>query len=262
MRTGVSAEPKMKNSTWLTFPAPRPSARVRLFCFPYAGSGSLVYRGWPKHLPETIEVGVARLPGRESRLSEAPYRRLTQIVEDLAPALSPHLDKPYVFFGHSMGAMIGFELARELRRLKAPGPSHLFVSGRPAPQLRGRTPHNYQLPDPELIEELKRLNGTPPEVFSHPELLELMLPIIRADFEVVQTYAYRPEPPLACPITAFGGVEDAEVSRDELEAWRSQTTGAFRRLMLPGDHFFIHSEQFSILRQIWSELESSARTRA
>ena len=230
-------------STWFTSQRPNARARLRLFCFPYAGGGAAIYRLWPQSLPSDVEVCVAQLPGRGTRLREQPFTSLDALVEAAAEAIAPSVDKPFALFGHSMGAMISFELARRLRELGRPQPAHLFISGRRAPQLPNNDPLSYNLPEAELRKELLRLNGTPKEVLEHPELMELMLPLLRADFSVVETYVYRPGVPLACPLTAFGGLRDSEVSRQELDAWREQTAGEFVLRMLPGDHFFLNDPQ-------------------
>jgi medium-chain acyl-[acyl-carrier-protein] hydrolase len=234
-------------SGWLGRPAPNPEAALRLFCFPYAGGTSLIYRAWPKLLPRAIEVCAVQLPGRGERLSEPAYTNIADLVRALADALLLRLDKPFALFGHSMGALISFELARELRRRAAPPPLHLFVSGRRAPQIERSRPPTYDLPDEEFLLDLRRLNGTPLEVLEHPELMRLLLPLLRADFAVCQTYVYSPEPPLDCPITAFGGLHDGGVPREHVEAWREQTAAAFSVRMLPGDHFFLRTQQHPLL---------------
>jgi medium-chain acyl-[acyl-carrier-protein] hydrolase len=228
---------------WFTSQRPNPRARLRLFCFPYAGGGAAIYRLWPQSLPSEVEVSVAQLPGRGTRLREQPFTGLDALVRAAAEAIAPSLDRPFALFGHSMGAMIGFELARRLREQGGPQPERLFVSGRPAPHLPDHDHFTYNLPEAELRRELLRLNGTPREVLEHPELMELMLPLLRADFSVVETYVYRPGEPLGCPITAFGGLRDAEVSPEQLEAWREQTVGEFSLRMLPGGHFFLNDTQ-------------------
>src|SRR5712691_623251 len=234
--------PRSYNS-WVTCPKPNLHARLRLFCFPYAGGTASVFRAWSEHLPPEIEVCPIQLPGRESRLGEVPFSRLPPIVEALAPALRPYLDKPFAFFGHSMGALIGFELARHLRREGQSDPIHLFVSGHRAPQLPDPNPPIHQLPEPAFIQELRRLKGTSEAVLADPDLMELVMPMLRADFAVSETYLYTPEQPLACPITAFGGLQDKEVSRGEMDAWRVQTQQSFLLCMLPGDHFFLHASR-------------------
>jgi medium-chain acyl-[acyl-carrier-protein] hydrolase len=156
------------------------------------------------------------------------------MVKSISEVIEPHLDKPFAFFGHSMGAMISHDLARALRRKYGVEPVHLFVSGRRAPQMPRTRKTTYDLPEPEFIEELRRLNGTPQEVLDQPELMQLMIPLLRADFSVCQTYQYEPEPPLTCPITVFGGLED-ETTREELVGWRAQTSAACtsRQPLLP-----------------------------
>ena len=236
-----------------------PRAGLRLFCFPYAGGSAALYRTWPAELPDTIEVCMAELPGRGSRLNEPPFTRLESIVDFLANAIKPYLDKPFAFFGHSMGAMISFELACRLREKVVAKPAHLFVSGRRAPQMPDTNPFTYNLPTSKLLEELRRLNGTPIEVLENPELMHLMLPLLRADFEVVETYVYSPGPALDCPITAFGGLQDQEVSREEVEAWREQTIASFSLRMLPGGHFFLHTARQLLLQMLSKELSNLTR---
>jgi medium-chain acyl-[acyl-carrier-protein] hydrolase len=181
------------------------------------------------------------------------------MVEEIAGALAPLLDMPFAFFGHSMGAMISFELARLLRARRALEPAHLFISGRRAPHLPPDEPPSYGLPEPEFIEKVRELNGTPREVLEHPELMQLLLPVLRADFEMVQTYEYEPGPPLDTPVSVFGGLLDGEVSREHLEAWRGHTRGPFRLRMLPGDHFFLHASQPGLLAALAQELAPLAR---
>ena len=242
---------------YLVVPLTKKQASLRLFCFPYAGGSARIFQKWPQKFPASVEVCPLQYPGRGSRLREPPFVRLEPLVQDIAKTLLPLLDKPFAFFGHSMGAIVAFELARQLRRLHKELPVQMFISGSRAPQLADRTRHVYDLPEPEFIEELRRLNGTAPEVLEHPELMELMLPLLRADFAVAQTYTCVPEPPLACPISAYGGLEDTSVLAESLEAWREQTTGPFSLRMFPGDHFFLHTAESLLLRKITDELSRS-----
>jgi medium-chain acyl-[acyl-carrier-protein] hydrolase len=236
---------------------PNPRAALRLFCFPYAGGGALVYRNWGEILPRDIDVCAVQLPGRGNRLRESPFNRMTQVVEAVGREIVPLLDRPYALFGHSMGAIISFELARLLRRDGLSAPTHLFASGHKAPQIPKTEPFTYNLPQAEFIEELQRLNGTPKEVLDHPELMQIMIPLLRADFESIQTYSYKDEPPLDCPITALDGLHDPGMGRETLEPWREQTTAAFNLRMFPGDHFFLHAERASLLRVIAQEAYKS-----
>jgi medium-chain acyl-[acyl-carrier-protein] hydrolase len=247
----------LKAAQWFSIQKPNPRASIRIFCFPYAGGGSQIYRTWPQSLLSDVEVCTAQLPGRGTRMREQPFDNILPMVEALAGAIEPYLDKPFAFFGHSMGAMISFELVRQLRAARGIEPAHLFVSGRRAPQIPNEDPITYNLPEAEFCEELLRLNGTPKEVIDQPELMQIMLPLLRADFSVVETYAYRPDVSLDCPITVFGGLQDTEVTRDQLEAWREQTTASCTLRMLPGNHFFLNDVQAQaiLLRVISKELQ-------
>ncbi len=244
---------------WVMRPRPAPQARLRLFCFPYAGGGASIDRPWPAGLPADIEVLAVQLPGRESRLKDAPFTRLDAMIDSLVEALDPLLTPPFLFFGHSMGALISFELARRLRAYGRPGPLHLFVSGRGAPQIPDPDPPIHQLPDPAFVERLRRLNGTPEEVFSNLDLFDLVMPLLRADFAVNETYVYTPGPPLDCPISAFGGDRDDKVTRQSLEAWQAQTSRACQLRMFSGDHFFLRSAQAELLQAVTHDLSLISR---
>lgn len=239
---------------WLTCPSPNPEARIRLVCIPYAGGSASVFHGWPAELPPWVEVRALQLPGRANRLMEAPFVRLRPLIVTLARVLAPELRGPFALFGHSMGALISFELARELRRQGAPSPAELLVSGYRAPHLPDREPPIHHLPGAEFVEELRLLAGTPGEVLQNPELRQLLLPALRADFAMCETYEHAPADPLECPIVAFGGQYDEKVSGDELSGWRDHTRAAFRLRMLPGDHFFLHSARAALLQDIAREL--------
>ena len=235
---------------WWPAHRPRPGAHVRLFCLPYAGGSGVVYRRWQDSLAPDVEVFPAEPPGRGTRLREPPFRRVGALVEAFDAALDPLADKPFALYGHSLGALAAFEAARKRRREGKRGPSALFVGACRAPQLPVTSPPTHGLPDAGLIEELRRLNGTPAEVLEHEELMQLMLPILRADLEAEETYVYREEPPLSCPLVAFGGLGDAAVGREQLEGWRKQTAGEFVLHMLPGDHFFLNESQGQLLRLV------------
>ena len=240
--------------TWVSWPKPNSQASLRLFCFPYAGGAALTFRTWPDSLPSAIEICPVELPGRGKRITSVPFTRLQLLVQAMAIAILPYLDKPFAFFGHSMGGLVSFELARLLRKNYGKSPVHLFVSGYPAPQVPAPDPPIHALPEPEFLEELRRLNGTPEAVLENTELMQLLLPAIRADFAVIETYAYTPESSLDCPITAFGGLQDREVSYDNLKVWQEQTNAAFSLHMLPGDHFFLQSAQALLLQSLSQEL--------
>jgi medium-chain acyl-[acyl-carrier-protein] hydrolase len=246
--------PAAEPLVWIVRAKPRPAARLRLFCFPYAGVGASAYRPWATALDPAIELCAVQPPGREERIGTPPFSRLDPLLDALAPAVQPLLDRPFVFFGHSLGALVGFELARRLRRLGAPEPRHLFVSGRRAPQLPIREEVLHTLPDAALKEELRRFNGTPDAALQHEELMALVLPVLRADLAIHETYVHRVEPPLGMPISAFGGEGDPEVPEANLAAWKEQTTKAFRLRLLPGDHFYLQAGRAPLLAAITEDL--------
>ena len=248
MTTTVAADP------WLACRERKPHARLRLFCFPYAGGNAAIFRTWPDGLPADVEVCPVQLPGRGTRLMEPPFTQLSPLIQALAPALFPLLDKPFALFGHSLGALVSFELARHLRRQCGLHPVRLFVSAGRAPQIPNRDLPMHSLPEEEFVAKLRRLNGTPREVFEHEELMEIVLPLLRADLAVYETYVYSSEPPLNCHISTFGGLQDRNVTHSDLEAWRDQTTGSFSSRMFPGDHFFLNTTQPLLLQVLSQEL--------
>lgn len=239
----------METQTWLLRPRVRRDlVRMRLFCLPYAGGGAQIYRLYAQSLPADIEVCAVQLPGRERRFREPALDSVDAIVDQLAPVVSEETDLPYAIFGHSLGALVGFELARRLRSEGRPLPVHLFASAHRAPHLPDPDPPIHQLPDARFIEELRGLNGTPQAVLESSELLELFLPVLRADFAAAETYAYRSAAPLPCAITVLGGTRDKMISREELLAWREHTSGEFELHLIEGDHFFIHQSHDDVMQ--------------
>ncbi len=245
---------ELKRNSWVTFPKPNPQASLRLFCFPYAGGKAMSFRGWEKSLFNTVEVCPIELPGRGTRLMEEPFTEFSLLIPTMTQALLPYLDKPFAFFGHSMGAIVSFEVARLLRKKYHLSPDHLFVSGRGAPQVHTEIKPIHTLPEPAFLQELRRLNGTPEEVLENAELMQLLLPMLRADFALIENYVYTDEHPLDCPISVFGGQQDYKVSGDRLQAWIEQTTADFSMQMFPGDHFFLHSAQQLLLQTLSQKL--------
>lgn len=240
---------------WILRPQKRPGARVRLFCFPYAGGAAAVYHSWPQALSTDVEVCAIQLPGRGARFRDAPHTRLANLVRASADALGPSLDMPFALFGHSMGALVVFELARELRRRGAPAPVRLLVSGHEAPHRPDPDPPIGHLDDAAFVAEVcRRYDGIPREVLDQPDLMDLVLPVLRADFSVIENYAYAPEEPLDCPISCFGGTEDVRVSRADLEAWQEQTRASFRLRVIPGGHFFLDSARGLVLEAVAHDL--------
>lgn len=244
---------------WIICPKPNPKAYLRLFCFPYAGAGASVFRTWANQFPLDIEVCAIQLPGRESRLKESCFTNLETLIDILIPALIPYLDRPFAFFGHSLGALICFTAARKLRQLRHITPLHLFISARQAPQLPSEKPPIHHLPKSEFLQELRSYNGTPEVVLQNIELMDLFLPILRADLTINETYKYTLEAPLDCSISAFGGLQDPLVSRDSLAAWCAQTSRSFNLRLFPGNHFFIKSQQEVLIEVISAQLRVGIR---
>ena len=225
--------------TWFEHLSRAQTPSLRLFCFPYAGGTADVYRSWQRWFSPDIDLCLVHLPGRGKRISDPPFTRIKSLVSAIVPVIASEIQGPYALYGHSMGAVISFELARELVRTRRTGPELLFVSGRRAPDWPDTEPPTYHLPHDQFIAELKRLKGTPAEVLDHPELMELFLGLLRADFEMVDTYEFEPGTLLSCPITVYGGLFDEHVPADSCRAWSEQTSGVFRTRMVQGDHFFV-----------------------
>jgi len=244
---------------WFTCVKSVSRPRLSLICFPYAGGGVRTYQTWGNQLPSEVEVYAAQLPGRERRLLEEPFTNLFTLINEIKGAIVPLLDRQFAFFGHSMGAKIGFELARSLSRERGVEPIHLFVSGCRAPHLINPDSPIYNLPEAEFMEKLRHLNGTPREVLGNPEMMNLLFPLLRADFEIAETYTFSPGPRLSCPITAFGGLQDTEVTSDQLDSWSELTNGRFSRVMLPGDHFFVNNAHPWLLNMIARELRRNQK---
>jgi medium-chain acyl-[acyl-carrier-protein] hydrolase len=239
---------------WLARPKPNGSARLRLFCFPYAGGGPSIFNSWVEHLPMEVELCAIQLPGREGRYREPSVVNLSCLMQCLAHVVQPFTDIPFVFFGHSMGGLISFELARQCRRKRQQGPVHLMISACRAPQLPDPHPRISQEPNSAFIDQLRRFGGTTEAVLEDSELMDLLLPVIRADFEMCEGYSYLFEAPLDCPISVFGGAEDPRASWEELSAWQFQTSRSFKLHIFPGQHFYINSSQLSFLDSLSQEL--------
>lgn len=236
----------MLRSPWLVCqPASRP--RLRLYCFPYAGGSAASFAGWQRQLDPAIEVCAVQLPGRGVRFLETPERAFAPLVAGLVTAICAQGALPFSFFGHSMGALLAFEVARALQQQGAAMPQCLMVSGCAAPQYRGAARRWHLLSDADLVAALKDYNGTPPEVLANAELMALLLPMIRADFAAVDGYRYRAAAPLALPLTVLAGRIDERVSERQVEGWQEETTDRCQVHWFEGDHFFINSERDAVL---------------
>jgi medium-chain acyl-[acyl-carrier-protein] hydrolase len=240
---------------WISsLPARRGSpVQLRLICLPYAGGGASIFNGWQDEIPSGVEVCPVQLPGREGRWNEPAFTDMHALVSLLSRVLRPLLDVPFALFGHSMGALISFELIRQWRRDGAALPERLFASGARAPHLRPDV-RIHDLPDALFMKRLVAFKGIAEEVLRNRELLEVVMPTIRADFAVCETYAYRPENPVPCAISAYGGQQDRMVQQGHLAAWRRHTQTAFGARIFPGAHFFLFTERRQFMRELSAEL--------
>jgi surfactin synthase thioesterase subunit len=260
---GSGAAAARSGSGLATCRRPNPDARIRLYCFTYAGAAAWpLFSAWADSLPPdvrrhaelwSVDVRAREDPGAPAATDIGPL--LDGLVADLAPDRAP----PFVFFGHSMGALVGFELARRLRAAGQGGPAHLIVSGHRAPQVPYPHPPVAGLPDEVVLAKLAKLDGTPGDVLDEPELMALFLPRLRADLAVCESYAYAGDDPLACSLTALGGTADPEVTRDELAAWRAQTTGSFSLRLFPGGHFFPQTAEALVRQAVADDVRRALR---
>lgn len=234
---------------WLRFFDRQPCAGLRLFCFPYAGAGPSVFKDWPALLLPGVEVIGVNYPGRESRIKEALTNNLHVLVDALAKAIVPYLDRPFAFFGHSMGAYVCYELSQVLEQRNALRPEQVFISAAGAPHLPEPDPI-HKLSSRDFLKALLRLDGFSPEVLAHPELVQLVLPALRADFTACETYRFQIEAPAMFPLTIYGGTMDKRVGRDRLEAWRQHAGSSFSMSLFEGDHFYLRPKRHRLLGSV------------
>jgi len=245
-----------KKDMCIVRPKINPQAKLRLFCLPFAGGGSTAFRTWPNNLPNTVEVCAVEIPGRGQRLSEPLIRKIDPLVKQIAEGIIPYLDRPFALFGHSMGSLLGFELSHFLLSDCNLKPVHLFMSGRGAPFMPDREKPIHKLSEKDFVQKIRNYNGTPKEVLEHEELMEIMIPILRADFEVCETYIFKEKQPLDCPLTVFGGLQDSGANKEELKAWEKLTTGPFALRMFPGDHFYLLESQVTLIKTIAHDINT------
>lgn len=245
----------LNSNKWTMAFRPNPDARMRLFCIPYAGSGASLYRDWSTLVRSDVEVVGIQLPGRENRFSEPHLTSIDEAVGHLVTVLSEFSDKPYVLFGHSLGAILSFELTHALQKLRGHAPRHLVVSGTRAPHRRRRENPIHQLPDAEFLEEIKRFNGTPKALLQDAELMMLFTPLLRADFGMVENYLYQEGRLAWCPVTVLGGDQDDGVPLEDLQAWKAVCRSTHDEHVFPGGHFFIHDNKAPIVALVNDVLE-------
>lgn len=246
-----------REASWLVRGRPHAARALRLYCFGHAGASAAAFRTWQARLEPSIEVCAIELPGHGRRMAEAPQDKLLPLAGELTQALARELraaPMPYALFGHSMGALLAFEVARGLARLAMPPPLRLLVSGANAPQRRPPSRMLHRLPDEALLDELRTYDGTPRELLDERDLMALLLPTLRADFCMVETYHYHPGPGLTVPLTVLAGRADARVSADGVAAWALETSGISHNAWHDGGHFFIDTHAESVLATIRASL--------
>ena len=252
------------NNPWLTCLGSSPEARCRLFCFPHAGGAASFFRSWSRGLPPWVEVWAGQPPGRENRLQERALTRFDDLKAGFAEALASRMSLPFALLGHSLGALLAFEVAREVRQQGLRLPMRLFVSAHCAPHAVRTGFLLESADDALLLSELRRLDGTDSAVLANDELVQLLLPAFRADLKARASFGYRAEAPLSCPISALGGRSDSETPPADLEAWRQQTSGGFSLRTFEGGHFFIVMERravhAAVVRDLWADLETGSNT--
>jgi medium-chain acyl-[acyl-carrier-protein] hydrolase len=236
----ILANHGMSESNWVSPRSRIDGAKVRLFCLPHAGAGTAMYNIWKRFLPPTVEVCPVQIPGREVRLAEPSYTDCALLIAEMTTALAGHTNMPYAIFGHSMGSLLALDLARSFRSAGLPEPSYLFVSGRNATHVPMKHGSIHQMPDEEFLAALAtRYGGLPQEILDTPELLELYLPILRADLTLLETHRYEALAPLDYPIAAFSGKDDPNVSIEGLQAWGEHTSKSFETKWFDGNHFYL-----------------------
>lgn len=240
---------KTMASSWFLSAAAQ-GAALRLYCFAHAGGSAASYLSWRGALGPRVEVRPIQLPGRGGRFGEAAYTSISAMADAVCAAIADDARQPFAFFGHSMGALLAFETARRLQAAGGARPALLVVSGCSAPRHLAPPRGLHRMDDASLIAALRDYNGTPPELLAHREMMDLLLPLVRADFAAVETYAWQPAEPLHVPIVAFAARGDAHTRIEHVDRWADETTGSFETHWFDGDHFFIESAREAVWRRL------------
>jgi medium-chain acyl-[acyl-carrier-protein] hydrolase len=250
-------QPSSKGISLLPLRRSGARARWRLYCLPYAGASAGIFRSWLELLPPDIDIWGVEYPGHGTRIGEPLIDRIERLAEPLADAVAAETGMPYAFFGHSMGSLVAFEICHKLTERRTRMPELLIVSGHRAPHLPSLTPPVHAARHAEFIAHLRELGATPPEVFGSPELLDLILPILRSDFRACETYAPPDRYPLHMTVAVYGGLADVEAGREALQAWEQETTGACVVRMFPGGHFFLRDSPSRVAAALEHDLANA-----
>jgi medium-chain acyl-[acyl-carrier-protein] hydrolase len=238
------------------FPKRNESAIIRLVCFAYAGGSAGIYFPWAEQLPEFVELVAVQLPGRAERMGELPHTDISSVISELYGTVPVLFDKPFCFFGHSLGARIITELTLHIQANGGRMPLELFVSGSRAPQVKRSLDEKVlnNLPKLEFIKELRELDGTPQEILESEELMRFVEPMLRADFKLAEEYLFTNKAKVNTNVTIFGGYSDVEITESQLDKWADIFTGSAERCMFNGGHFFIHESKKDVLSCISNKL--------
>jgi medium-chain acyl-[acyl-carrier-protein] hydrolase len=247
----------MPSPSWILRPKPNENADLRLFCIPHAGGSGMVFRTWPQDMPDFVQVFAIELPARGRRISELPYSNLKLLVDEIAESMQPYIDRPFALFGHSFGALVGFEVARELHNHNGVPPIHLCISGAKAPEFLSNGPKIHKQPDAILINYVRSLGGTSEIVLENEEMISAVMPALRADLKMSETYIYSNSTQLDNPILVLAGESDPKVDRGSLQTWAKHTTAGFKMKLFPGNHFYLYEAQAQVLQFLGQALEQS-----
>jgi medium-chain acyl-[acyl-carrier-protein] hydrolase len=260
--SGPAEQPEMAPNLWLPFASTDTEPALRLFCFPHSGAGVQCFRPWLGAMPTGVALQAIQYPGRENRMKEPALTRMEPLTTAIAEVLLPYLESPYALFGHSMGAMVAFSVCQYLQRHGKALPEHVFLSACLPPQNQALQRSVMDLSDDELLDELREYGQTPEGVLDNAELMNVYLPLVRADFSVIESFRPNPEDALSCPLTVYGGTADSRVKGLRLGDWHAWTTGAFHVELFDGEHFFVYDQQGRFLSSFVQKLSQLAHVKS